>query len=118
MTCEDAPAALADRLDGELLVRGAYVSNLFVAKAQDLPEPPTGFEEPWWAAGKITGAGVRPEVGTWLWERTAKGEVGMVQSANASASRYFNFDVVDPSLAEASPIVGALVDCVGPMPEP
>lgn len=118
MSCEDAAPALADRLSGELVVRGAYVSNLFVARADDLAEPPSGFEDPWWAGGKITGAGVRPEVGIWLWDHVVNGEVGMVLSGNASASRYFSFDVVDPSLASASEIVSALVDCVGPMPEP
>lgn len=116
--CADAPKALADRLAAALLVRGAYVSNLYGAPAPDLAEPPDGFDDPWWAAGRINGAGVGPEVGVWLWDRTADGGVGTVLSANASASRYFSFDAADPSLAFASQAVSTLVDCVGPMPEP
>jgi hypothetical protein len=116
--CAEAPTALGDHLSGGLLVRGAYVSNLYIAPAQDLTEPPSGFGDPWWAAGKITGTGVRPEVGIWLWDRVAAAGVGMVLSANASASRYFRFDALDPPLASASQTARTLVDCVGPMPEP
>ena len=77
-----------------------------------------GLADPWWAAGKVNGVGVRPEAGIWLWDRASDGTAAVILSANASASRYFGFQSADAGLAASSGIAASLLDCVGPMPEP
>lgn len=116
--CQPASQGLADRLDAALLVRGAYVSNLYVAQAADLSDSSLGLADPWWAAGRINGASLRPEVGLWLWDGSATGPTVTVISANAAASRYFAFDVADPQLAAGSSVAATVRACVGPTPEP
>lgn len=117
-SCQPASLALDDRLQSALSVRGAYVSNLHVAPATDLADRSLGVAEPWWAAGRINGAGVKPEAGVWLWDGSATGPDATVLSANASAARYFAFADADPQLASQSSVVAALLVCVGPMPDP
>jgi hypothetical protein len=116
--CQPADQALVDRLDAALQVRGAYVSNLYVAPAGELEGSLPALGSPWWAAGRINGAGAQPEVGVWAWDGSASDACPTVLSANASAVRYFPFSAVDPQLASASPVVAALLACVGPLPEP
>jgi hypothetical protein len=117
-SCQSASQVLEDRLQSALLVRGAYVSNLYVAPATDLADGLLGIADPRWAAGRINGAGVGPEAGVWLWDGSATGPDATVLSANASAARYFSFADADSQLASRSDVVSALLDCVGPMPEP
>ena len=116
--CEPGQPTFVEQLDAALPERGAYVSNLYVAPATDVADPTLGLTDPWWAAGKVNGMGVRPEAGIWLWDRAADGTAAVILSANASASRYFGFQAADASLADSSATAAALLDCVGPMPEP
>lgn len=114
---QDAAQHLVDRLNEGLVVRGAYVSNVYAAPADDLQTVPPGFTDAWWGAGKVNGTGLRPEIGIWLWDRDASDKAG-VRSANATSTRYFEFSPIDLSFAASSQVVAALVDCVGPMPGP
>jgi len=114
--CQDAPQALLDRLGTGLGVRGAYVSNVSVAPADDLGTL-RDFSDPWWVAGRINGVGVRQEVGVWLWSHGGA-DAGAIRSANASSGRYFDYQQIDGSLASSSRVVMALIDCVGPIPQP
>lgn len=119
--CEQAPEWLVAAIQEGLAVRGATLSNMYVRAASGVsggpPELQTDvFASAWWVAGRINGAGVRPEPAVWLTNRTSRVSEGEFFAVDAAAQRYSEWG--RPS---GEPIRGdGLEDvraCVGPIPE-
>ena len=108
--CEAAsPAVLAVLRDG-IAVRGATLSNVFAVRA-GAAEGVAG----WWVAGKLSGAGVAPEVVVWVVTGIDNLKADGVVAANAAAARSSRW-----TLPDGEDLTGAgrdaAVACVGPMP--
>ncbi len=117
-TCAPASAALVSLLQAGVVVRGATLSNVQVVAAPRLDTqsdatPP--FAHGWWVAGKLTGAGVRPEVVVWLLSEIDAPRSAKVVAANAAAQRYSRWSSPGGALF-TGPGLDAVVSCVGPMP--
>ena len=120
--CLPAPAWLVDAISEGIEVRGAYLSRVFMGPASAFTSGPAAvisgdaFRDAWWIAGGIYGAGVQPELGLWLTNRTAEPAAGSILAANAPARRYTRWGE-----NTAGPISGtgsqAVIDCVGPLPK-
>jgi len=119
--CEPAPDWLIVVLQDALVVREATLSNVYVLRADGFSSGPaqlqtTEFESAWWVAGKISGAGVRPEIATWLTNRTSRDQAGQILSVDAAAQRYSTWES-----DQGQPIIGPGISdvraCVGPIPE-
>lgn len=119
--CEPAPAWLVAVIQDGIVVRGATLSNMYVMGASGFTSGPPelqtdAFASAWWVAGKVSGAGVRPEVAVWLTNRTSQDKDGQIFAADAPARRYSE----GGSTAEEA-IRGAGLEavrrCVGPIPE-
>ena len=118
--CADAPTWLVDAIGEGILVPGAYLSNVYIGPASAFSSGPPdlftdAFTEAWWAAGRLNGVGVEPELGVWVTNRTAPEVAGQIFAVNASASRYSEWGagVSERIVGEGLPPVQA---CVGPMP--
>jgi hypothetical protein len=119
-TCQPAPDWLVTVLQDGIVVRGATLSNVNVLPADGFssgpPELQTGaFAAAWWVAGKISGAGVRPEVALWLTNRTRQDQDGQILAVDAAAQRYSGF--ARPSDAISGSGMDEVRACVGPIPE-
>jgi hypothetical protein len=120
-SCEPAPAWLIAVIQEGIVVRGATLSNMYVTQASGLSGGPAelkadAFASAWWVAGRINGAGVRPELAVWLTNRTAQDEDGEILAVDAAAQRYSEWgrDSVEPIRGEGLEEVRS---CVGPIPE-
>ena len=120
--CRAAPAAVVSLLRSGLVVRGATLSNLFATRL-GTPEEGSGASIPpfalhgWWIAGKITGAGVQPEVGVWVVSSIEAPRTSEVLAANAAAERYTRWSGVGTGQV-TGPGLDAVVACVGFIPSP
>jgi hypothetical protein len=120
--CEPAPAWLVAVIQDGIVVRGATLSNMYVMQASGFTSGPAelqtdAFASAWWVAGKLSGAGVRPEIAVWLTNRTSENQDGQILAADAPARRYSE----GGSTAEEAIRGAGLEDvrqCVGPIPEP
>lgn len=119
--CQPAPAWLRTALQNGLLVRGATLGEAFIGPASNFSSGPAAvmsgsFGNAWWAAARINGAGVRPENGLWLTDRTQAGASGEIFGANPTAVRYSEWGQggSDPIVGEGSQ---AVLDCMTPIPE-
>jgi hypothetical protein len=118
--CAPAPDWLVAVLQQGIVVRGATLSNVFVVTASTFESGPSelqgdAFASAWWVAGKISGAGVRPEVALWLTNRTTVDQDGEIFAVDAAAQRYSHF--TRPSQVISGPGMDEARDCVGPIPE-
>jgi hypothetical protein len=118
--CAPAPDWLVTVLQDGIVVRGATLSNVNVLTANGFSSGPPelqtdAFAASWWVAGKISGAGVRPEVALWLTNRTAQDQDGQILAVDAAAQRYSGF--TRPSEAISGSGMNEVGACVGPIPE-
>jgi hypothetical protein len=108
-----------DAISAGIVVRGATLSNAFVAHAFGFTAGPDviftdAFADAWWVASKITGAGVQPELAVWLTNRTEEGSSGEIFAVSPAARRYWHGGGTEP-IAGAG--MDAAVPCVGPLPK-
>ena len=103
------------------MVREATLSNVYMLPATSFSSGPPeletdAFAAAWWVAGKISGAGVRPEVAAWLTNRATEDASGEIFAVDAAAQRYSNWrhDAANPINGDGLDQVRA---CVGPIPE-
>lgn len=118
--CTDAPTWLVDTISHGILVRGAYVSNVYVGPASGFTSGPPdlftdAFADAWWVAGRLNGVEVQPALGVWVTNRTAPDAAGEIFAVNAAAIRYTEWGegVSNRIVGEGLEPVQA---CVGPMP--
>jgi len=119
--CTSAPEWLVDAISDGILVRGAYLSNVYVGPAAGFSSGPPGvltdaFSDAWWVAGRLNGVGVQPELAVWLTNRTSEGASGEILAANPAARRYSEWgaEVTEPIVGDG---LRPVQDCVGPMPQ-
>lgn len=101
-------------------MRGATLSDVYIRPTDGFSSGPPElqtreFASAWWVAGKISGAGVRPEIGTWLTNRTSQEREGEILSVDAAAQRYSSWQAPDEPIR--GPGSAELRACVGPIPE-
>lgn len=118
--CTDAPSWLVDAIGDGILVRGAYLSNVYIGPASGFTSGPPellsdAFGEAWWVAARLNGAEVQPVLAVWVTNRTTPNAAGQIYAANPAASRYTEWGA-----GVSAPIVGDglqnVQSCVGPMP--
>jgi hypothetical protein len=117
--CREAPRAIVEQLEGGIIVRGATLSNLYVSRVGTTDGGSASLapfvNQGWWVAGKVTGAGVRPEIGVWIVSGISGPGAAQVIAANAAAGRYSRWGL--PGGDEISgPGRTAVETCVGAIP--
>jgi len=120
--CQPAPDWLVAELGQGLLVRGAYLSEVYIGAASDFTSGPAavlddGFAPAWWVVAKINGAGIQPEVGLWVAGPIRDRKAVQLFGASAASLRYTSWgsDSSDPIRGMGSDVV---LDCLSPIPEP
>jgi hypothetical protein len=116
--CEPAPEYLRAFLEGGLSVRGATLSDMVVVAATQVEVHDAGlsnaFEQGWWVAARITGAGVRPELVAWLASSLRPASAAQVAAANPTARRDWSGSSARSELDAAG--LATAMACVGPIP--
>jgi hypothetical protein len=118
--CAPAPTWLISRLEHLLIVPGATLSRIFTLPAADLStadgEGIGAVSSPVWVAAFVNGAGVRPQLATWLVSTLDEQAAGEVWAADVNAHRYSDASWL------GGPITGVgfadVRRCAGPVPEP
>lgn len=120
--CQRAPDWLVTELGQGLLIRGAYLSEVYIGTASDFTSGPAtvlnkDFIPAWWVAAKINGAGIQPEVGLWVVGPIRGSKAGQLFGANAAALRYTSWGSDDTESIRGKG-ADAVLTCLTPIPKP